>query len=1090
MKDFSSSLRILEQPPVVVPPLSTSSLNHPDNSADEAFEQHDDGCYSGEDEIGNSRPSSFLSILRSQQFDDKSSPPFVASQVPKTMNKPVSRSPTKPSTSHLLTHKDLDSILFHQMLAPYIPSLLANQKSPSYNFLSSLLPLDSAKASSSLLTDAAHDQEEADDESSAGSSLGSYQSLDADGDDLDAAQGLHNAGNESSNWMVAKRHLFAARESRQSPATPQLHAELRLLKLLNKHKAPLKLFPAIQQWARESANLQHDFTRPCRTRVRVLSELEERYDMQSSRFTPTIVSYLPDERPTVVYVASFADAVYSLLSDPELMKEDNLSFPDSHNPFLLDTPTDPNGPTRRKPDLSQLHHGTWHRATHKARCTGPKDVLCPVIFYIDGVATDTFGRLGLCPLNFTLGIFNAATRTRKEAWVTIYYHPDDAAEASLHQNPTSSFHKCQNLHRGLDAAFAEFREITRQGGLCWDNLRYGGQVHDVNFKFALAFVVGDTEMHDKLCGKTVNRSNNAQCLCRHCDVPLAETINPDHPRHLFTKATFDRRNAANDLDYFAGISHHPGLVNAFHRIDMGENIHNIHLASPGELLHMHQKGPMMRFVEGLEHLIKAQGTDSDEVGRNINKSLKNLNSVALHYGALLSRGSDRDLPRTKFKNSLFSGTKKAAHEQAGVLLDLLVALVSDRGRQILEYDRTLDPRFVGDQISMCELCLGIQQWMKKPSITRSELRLVPDAMAYFITFQERVTIRGGMGSLLVKNHLFFHLFDYLKTWGPLGQMNSGPSESHHKTEVKAPSMNTQRRPATFIQQCSQRYTELRVIRKACQKLGVSDQQLLDNRPVSVHPVHVPVTGAYYSLGLINDAPSMRWDSKSHKHRAVIHTAVIELVCEVILPLVSPLDAEEEACVPCFTEHKRWDGTQHIIWRAHPCYRSKETHPKDVWYDWALWKLEDDFGGELFIPCQILCFMDLSKQPQRKRTRHDDETLYYRGYAIGDPTQYAVVRKFKEEPTPLDYTSFLEWGELEDGFFIFPCDSIYEPLCVVPNMPMLPWPPVHPTKKPNRNDIRRREAFVPIGGYFTVMSMTGWEEWFTDKVIFERDDEED
>jgi hypothetical protein len=58
------------------------------------------------------------------------------------------------------------------------------------------------------------------------------------------------------------------------------------------------------------------------------------------------------------------------------------------------------------------------------------------------------------------------------------------------------------------------------------------------------------------------------------------------------------------------------------------------------------------------------------------------------------------------------------------------------------------------------------------------------------------------------------------------------------------------------------------------------------------------------------------------------------------------------------------------------------------------------------------------------------------------------------------------------------------------MPMLPWPPVHPTKKPNRNDIRRREAFVPIGGYFTVMSMTGWEEWFTDKVIFERDDEED
>ena len=885
--------------------------------------------------------------------------------------------------------------------------------------------------------------------------------------------------------MVAKRQAFVSKVSRQSPATPQLQAELCLLKLLNKHKAPLQMFPAIQEWARDSFNLGHDFSRTVRPRSRALVELEERFDMRDARFTPKIVSYLPDERPTVVYVASFASAVYSLLSDKDLMKEENLSFPDAKNPFLLETPTEPGRRAPRKPDLSELHHGTWHRATHIARCTGPKDVLAPVIGYMDGVATDAFGRLGLCPFNFTLGIFNAATRTRKEAWVTIYYHPDDGAEASLHKKPTTAFDKCQNLHRGLHVAFEEFREITKNGGLHWDRLEYGGSVHEVNFKFALAFIVGDTEMHDKLCGKTLNRAATAQCLCRHCDAPLMESINPDYPRRLFQMARFDRENAANNADYFKSISHHPRLENAFHSLDMGENIYNIHLASPGELLHMHQKGMMMRWVEGLEHLIRGRETavGSDDVGRNITQSLKKLNTLALHYGALLSRGSDRDFPRTKFKNSLFSGTKKAAHEQAGVLLDLLVALNSDRGRQILEYERTLDAAFIGDQSAMCELCLGLQEWMKKDSFTRAEVRNVSDAMGYVITFQERVTKRGGMGTLLVKNHLFFHLFDYLKTWGPFNQMNSGPSESHHKTEVKAPSMNTQRRPATFIQQCTKRYSEVRVIRKACQNLGFSDQQILANRPASQLPHNIPVTGARYSLGLKNDVPSMRWDSKSHKGRAHILPAVIGLVCDVVLPLLAPTTGE--AVVRCFTEHKRWDGSQHIIWRAHPCYRSKERHPKDVWYDWAWFEMENNTS----IPCQILCFMDLSSLPER-----DDQepTSDYRTYRIDVPTQYAIVRKFKNKPTRMEFSSFLRWGELDDGFYIFPCDAISSPCCVVPNIPMLSWEESRgDRKKRDRREMAREAKLQPaLGGYFTVRPLNDWADWFTETVIFDREDEED
>jgi hypothetical protein len=1084
--DFSSSILVVEPAPVIPPPASLAVYFEEDYLVDIEDEPEDSSGYFGEPETSSSHPTSCVPSFYGQSFDTNSIPSSAGIPPAPSPKMPHAQSSSRPSTNcHKNAHKQLDYFLFHKLLEPasISPSVNVN-KSPSYSLLASLHPPNSAKAPSSLIMDDAHGlglaHVEEDESSSDGSATGSFQSLDGEGEAFDVA-GVP-VGNESSNWMVTKRHQLVTRESRQSPATSQLHAEVRLLKLLTKHKAPLQMFPVIQEWARDCARLKHDFSRSVRPRAKVLSELEDRFDMHSSRFTPTIVSYLPDERPTVVYIASFADAVYSLLSDPELMNEENLSFPDPHDPFLFAEAPHPDGRARRKPDLSELHHGSWHNDTQQARCPGPEDVLAPVIFYMDGVATDAFGRLGLTPLNFTLGIFNAATRAKKEAWVTIYYHPDDGAEASLHKNTTTAFHKIQNLHRGLDAAFSEFRQITRLGGLRWDKLVYGGQVHDVNFKFAVAFVIGDTEMHDKLCGKTVNRTNNAKCLCRHCDTPLAETINPDHRRNLFKKATFDRHNASNNFEYFTGISHHPGIVNAFHNIDMGENICNIHLASPGEILHMHQKGPMMRFVEGLEHLIKEKGTESDDVARNIGQSLKRLNILALHYGALLSRGSERNLPRTKFKNSLFSGTKKAGHEQAGVLLDLLLALVSDRGAQILQVERTLDYRYIGDQIAMCELCLGLQEWMKKDSIGRAELRDVPDAMGYFITFQEQVTKRGGMGTLLVKNHLFFHLFDYIKRWGPLRQMNSGPSESHHKTEVKAPSMNTQRRPATFVKQCSTRYTELRVIRKACQKLGISEQQVLNDRPYSVHPATIPVSGTRYSLGLINDVPSMRWDSKSHKHRVSIHAAVIQLVCEVVLPLVHPLNGNAEACVPCFTENKRWNGVEHIIFRAHPCYRSKERHPKDVWYDWATFSFED---GKV-MPCQILCFMDLSKQPKRRKGQ---DSITYRGYVIDDPVQYAVVRKFKALPTPLEFTYFIRWGELEDGFFIFPCSSIHGTLCVVPNIPMLPWPELSGSAQKKKIDLARQASLLPKGGYFTVDPLSGWEEWFTNEVVLQRNDEE-
>ena len=137
--------------------------------------------------------------------------------------------------------------------------------------------------------------------------------------------------------------------------------------------------------------------------------------------------------------------------------------------------------------------------------------------------------------------------------------------------------------------------------------------------------------------------------------------------------------------YFKSISHHP-VKNALDELHHGHNKYKTHFNTMGELLHMHQKGAMVRVIESLLYKWKEgskimfRHVSPPVHQKNIQTSLDNLNFLGHQIGAMLSRQSDRNKPRTKFKNNLFQQTKKTAHEQSGVLLCVLLAMLTDRGR--------------------------------------------------------------------------------------------------------------------------------------------------------------------------------------------------------------------------------------------------------------------------------------------------------------------------------------------------------------------------------------------------------------------------
>ena len=75
-------------------------------------------------------------------------------------------------------------------------------------------------------------------------------------------------------------------------------------------------------------------------------------------------------------------------------------------------------------------------------------------------------------------------------------------------------------------------------------------------------------------------------------------------------------------------------------------------------------------------------------------------------------------------------------------------------------------------------------------------------------------------------------------WGPPSGWDSAPSESHHKSEIKAPSKNTQQNANTLIRQLCTRKREKHLLRRVSHLYRVldnsqgnqnSDRKIVHNR---------------------------------------------------------------------------------------------------------------------------------------------------------------------------------------------------------------------------------------------------------------------
>ena len=112
----------------------------------------------------------------------------------------------------------------------------------------------------------------------------------------------------------------------------------------------------------------------------------------------------------------------------------------------------------------------------------------------------------------------------------MYFHPDNESESVFQSRKPNPKESIQNLHIGLSKALESFHEVNEAGGLDWDLFPYAGKKWNVRMKFTIAFVIGDTELHDKLCGQYGVRNDKVKRLCCHCDCPTSEITNPKNKK--------------------------------------------------------------------------------------------------------------------------------------------------------------------------------------------------------------------------------------------------------------------------------------------------------------------------------------------------------------------------------------------------------------------------------------------------------------------------------------------------------------------------------------------------------------------------------
>ena len=273
----------------------------------------------------------------------------------------------------------------------------------------------------------------------------------------------------------------------------------------------------------------------------------------------------------------------TLLSNPMLMRKENLLFPNLDDPFELHD--------LNSSHIGDINTGSYHWYTSIQECSLQDDLLFPGVCFNDGTNVT---RLGVEPFMYCPGIFKRHIRYLPEAWIILgYVEPSSNYSPPINRSKYTSKDKQNDYHYIIDFIFKDYKTI-QDCGFSFDlYLNNKNKPHNVVFKPVIQLIIGDCMGANKLCGR-YKSLHGTEKLCRDCDVPLKQADNPNYICNFLTEA-FMKSCSEEMLNSYSFHS----INNTFWGINFGKyDKFGIYGATPPEQLHLFYLGICDVLVQG------------------------------------------------------------------------------------------------------------------------------------------------------------------------------------------------------------------------------------------------------------------------------------------------------------------------------------------------------------------------------------------------------------------------------------------------------------------------------------------------------------
>jgi hypothetical protein len=375
-----------------------------------------------------------------------------------------------------------------------------------------------------------------------------------------------------------------------------------------------------------------------------------------------------------VPVFDIVSEIVSMLSDPFLMK---LSHTLYHKPMYQD-------PLSHNSEFfDDLETTQWFRKAHQFHINdSSSEMLCPLLFFIDGIRIDSYGRSSLEPVIFTLGLFKRKIRNLTAAWRLLGLIPNPQKTNSINYKKYKNGDDLKKIHyhQILECILEDLSELQKCGGIKWLFTFPDGTSKEFTLKFAIIFIIGDCMGHDKLCCRIqtyIPSKLKNTGACRDCNVIHLYCSDAD-----FKCDPLSRDVIKNSTDLVLKyLSFYNVGINAFDNISLGGSLMGINGATPPEPLHQFWLGVVKFLIEYfLGHLTVT--------------TVNFLNECVVNMCKNLSRQSDRHMPSIGvFQFGLDKIKLTGTEIGAQLFMIYITMLVTAHKNKIIEHESKARMRF-------------------------------------------------------------------------------------------------------------------------------------------------------------------------------------------------------------------------------------------------------------------------------------------------------------------------------------------------------------------------------------------------------------